>query len=108
MNSSPEDKEIIDSIIPPYSQFVEAGYTDGWMQDHHKTPGFTCCQAEDLLNRKSELYERIDLVFSLQEPTWVKDMRVVGISQPNKTLQHGPRVWPSDHGGVTAELDFRE
>jgi hypothetical protein len=29
MNSSPEDKEIIDSIIPPYSQFVEAGYTDG-------------------------------------------------------------------------------
>jgi exonuclease III len=118
MNSSPVDLPIPGplplppqfdkGIIPPYLQFVEVGYIDGWMQGHHKTPGFTCCQAENLLNRKSELYERIDLIFSRQEPAWVKDMHVVGISQPDKTLQHGPRLWPSDHGGVTAELDFWE
>jgi len=29
MNSSPEDQEI-NGIIPPYEQFVNAGYTDGW------------------------------------------------------------------------------
>jgi endonuclease/exonuclease/phosphatase family metal-dependent hydrolase len=118
MNSSPVDLPISGSlplpppfdngIIPPYLQFVEAGFIDGWMQNHHKTPGFTCCQAEDLLNKKSELYERIDLVFSRQEPKWVEDMRVVGANQSDKTLMHGPRLWPSDHGGVTAELNFWE
>jgi hypothetical protein len=118
MNSSPVDlptpgplslpSPFGNGIIPPYMQFVEAGFIDGWMQNHHKTPGFTCCQAEDLLNKKSELYERIDLVFSRQEPKWVEDMRVVGANQSDKTLQHGPRLWPSDHGGVTAELNFWE
>jgi endonuclease/exonuclease/phosphatase family metal-dependent hydrolase len=109
MNSSPKDNEEIQGIIPPYVQFLEAGYTDEWTLRRHVTPGYTCCQAEELLNKKSELYERIDLIFSLQEPAWVEDMRVVGTRQSDKTLPFaGPRLWPSDHGGVAAELRFWE
>jgi hypothetical protein len=68
MNSSPEDKEI-DGITPPYLQFVGAGYTDGWTLRRHVTPGYTCCQAENISNKQSELFERIDYIFSKQE-TW--------------------------------------
>lgn len=106
MNSSPEDEEI-NGIIPPYWQFIDAGYTDGWTLRRQASPGYTCCQAEDLLNKKSELYERIDLIFSRQE-TWVEDMHIVGTMQSDKTLPPGPRLWPSDHAGVTGELHFWE
>jgi len=118
MNSSPEDQEIPgplplpppfnNGIIPPYWQFVDADYTDGWMLRRHVTPGYTCCQKEDLLNKKSELYERIDLIFSRQEPAWVEDIRVVGNKQSDKTLPPRPRLWPSDHGGVAGEFHFWE
>ena len=106
MNSSPDDTESY-GMVPPYEQFVEAGYIDGWLQTHQRSPGYTCCQKEELLNKKSELYERIDLVFSRQEPQWVKDIHIVGIKPSDKTLpSKGPRLWPSDHGGVSAELHF--
>jgi endonuclease/exonuclease/phosphatase family metal-dependent hydrolase len=106
MNSSPDDTEV-NGIVPPYDQFVDAGYIDGWLQTHQHTPGYTCCQDEELLNKLSKLYERIDLVFSRQEPLWVKDVHIVGIKPSDKTLPStGPRLWPSDHGGVSAELRF--
>ncbi len=106
MNSSPDDKES-DGIIPPYEQFVDAGYIDEWLQAYQHTPGYTCCQDEDLLNKPSKLYERIDLVFSRKVPKWVKDIHIVGIKPSDKTLSsNGPRLWPSDHGGVSAELRF--
>jgi endonuclease/exonuclease/phosphatase family metal-dependent hydrolase len=106
MNSSPDDREF-KGIIPPYEQFVDAGYIDGWLQTYQHTPGYTCCQDEDLLNKPSKLYERIDLVFSRKVPKWVKDIHIVGIKPSDKTLPStGPRLWPSDHGGVSAELRF--
>lgn len=106
MNSSPDDTEA-NGILPPYDQFVDAGYIDGWLQTHQHTPGFTCCQDEKLLNKPSNLYERIDLVFSRKVPQWVKDVNIVGIKPSDKTLPStGPRLWPSDHGGVSAELRF--
>lgn len=106
MNSSPDDTEAY-GMVPPYAQFVDAGYIDGWLQTYQHTPGFTCCQDEELINKQSKLYERIDLVFSRKVPQWVKDVHIVGIKPSDKTLPStGPRLWPSDHGGVSAELRF--
>jgi endonuclease/exonuclease/phosphatase family metal-dependent hydrolase len=115
LNSSPEDVEIPGplplpepfdrGITPPYWQLVDAGFTDTWTRRPHFALGLTCCQAEDLLNRKSELYERIDLIFT-QQPVWVEDMQVVGARQWDKTLPTRPRLWPSDHAGVAATLHF--
>jgi hypothetical protein len=116
MNSSPDDVGISgplplpapfdNGIVPPYQQLVSAGYTDGWLLREHQSPGFTCCQDENLRNKKSALSERIDMIFSLQQPAWVEDIRVVGNKQKDKTLSPPPRLWPSDHGGVAAELQF--
>ena len=106
MNSSQGDT-VISGMVPPYDQFVDAGYIDEWLQTVQQTPGYSCCQEEELLNAQSNLYERIDLVFSRQEPLWVKDVHLVGIKPSDKTLPStGPRLWPSDHGGLSAELRF--
>lgn len=114
MNSSPEDKEIVglpapfeNGIIPPYLQFVAAGYTDGWTLRRHVTPGYTCCQAENLSNKQSELFERIDYIFSKQE-TWGENIRLVGTRQSDKTFPPATRLWPSDHAGIVGELHFWE
>lgn len=104
MNSSPDDKEI-PGIIAPYWQFVEAGYIDTWTLTPHSTPGYTCCQAEYLLNKSSKLYERIDHIFSKQD-TWIENIHLVGNRQADKTLPPGARLWPSDHAGVGGELNF--
>jgi endonuclease/exonuclease/phosphatase family metal-dependent hydrolase len=106
MNSSPNDLEI-NGITPPYLQFVDSGYTDAWTLRRHVTPGHTCCQAEDLLNKPSELYERIDYIFSKQE-TWGENVHLVGIRKSDKTLPPLVQLWPSDHAGVVGELHFWE
>lgn len=117
MNSSPEDQPVTGSlelpspfdkgITPPYRQFVDAGYTDGWTLRHHVTPGYTCCQAENLLNKQSELYERIDYIFSKQD-TWGEDIHLVGARHSDKTLPPAARLWPSDHAGLVGALHFWE
>jgi hypothetical protein len=52
------------------------------------------------------LYERVDILFSLDAPTDVKQARVVGATVSDKTPPPGLGLWPSDHGAVTAELQF--
>lgn len=120
LNSSPEDVPFEsdlplpllrcdpDEIIPPYIQFVEAGYTDVWTLRPGRNPGFTCCQAADLSNRRSTLSERIDMIFSFDLPRRVKRARVVGDRVAEKTRPPGPRLWPSDHGGVVATLRLED
>ncbi|WP_295584865.1 endonuclease/exonuclease/phosphatase family protein [uncultured Lamprocystis sp.] len=115
-NSSPEDAGVPgplplpepfdQGLVPPYQQLAAAGYTDGWTLRWHVRPGFTCCQAEDLLNENSQLYERIDLILSWPAPARVEDIRVVGTKHWDKTRPPAPRLWPSDHGAVAAELRF--
>ena len=68
--------------------------------------GLSCCQAEDLLNRKSDLYERIDLIFSLAPPRKVQEARLLGESISDKTLPVGKGLWPSDHASVGARLQY--
>jgi endonuclease/exonuclease/phosphatase family metal-dependent hydrolase len=107
-SSSPEDGMLVvgpTTIVPPYLQFVTAGFTDTWPLRPGKTPGFTCCQLADLSNQQSILDERIDQIFSREVPSKVK-ARVVGARVSDKTRPS--RLWPSDHGGVVAELEFDE
>jgi endonuclease/exonuclease/phosphatase family metal-dependent hydrolase len=111
-NSDPRDIEEIEGITPPYQIFADE-YVDVWtMRPGARTGkgaplvGYTCCQAEDLTNHRSELYERIDLIFSLATPKKVKDARLLGESVADKTPPPGPRLWPSDHASVAARLQY--
>jgi endonuclease/exonuclease/phosphatase family metal-dependent hydrolase len=113
INSSPEDEPIggplplpppfDQGIVPPYQQFVEAGFDDVWTLRPRLDPGFTCCQAADLLNEVSLLDERIDMVFTRTEPHRAS-ARVFGKRPADKTRSG---LWPSDHAGVGARLLFR-
>ncbi|MDX1374624.1 MAG: hypothetical protein R3357_03610 [Burkholderiales bacterium] len=109
MNSAPEDAVVqtpLGDIVPPYLQFAGAGFTDAWTRRPGKVSGVTCCQAANLANHKSALYERIDLIWSRETPAKVKQARVVGADVSDKTPPAGQGIWPSDHGGVVAELQF--
>jgi hypothetical protein len=116
MNSSPEHPAIpgplplpepFDLGIPtPYQLFVGAGFADIWDLRPGRVAGYTCCQLEDLTNRPSALYERVDLIFSLEVPARVKQVRLVGDKASDKTTP-GRGLWPSDHAGVTADLQFQ-
>lgn len=107
INSSPEDVQGQLPLAPPYDQLVAAGYTDAWTELRYPRDGFTCCQASDLLNKRSELSERIDVIFSFDVPDSVRRGRVLGATFWSKTFSTWPvLLWPSDHGSVAAELEF--
>ena len=100
INSSPEDPVQFE-IVPPYIQLVSAAYLDTWTLRPGNPKAYTCCQAEDLLNPESILYERIDVIFTSMEPERVK-ANVVG----NDEDDHLPSgLWPSDHAGVVARME---
>ena len=82
-----------------YTKLKDVDFIDAWSLKGKGT-GFTCCQADDLLNQNSSLTERIDLVM-FQGNFEVKDIGIVGNSQNDRTIS-GLR--PSDHAGVVANL----
>jgi hypothetical protein len=98
-------------INPPYRQWSEgedivglpsgAAYFDAWTLRPGRPPGFTCCQDADLSNEWSVLDERIDLVFSREQPAGVK-ANVVG----NDPADRFSGLWPSDHAGVFVRYAF--
>jgi endonuclease/exonuclease/phosphatase family metal-dependent hydrolase len=120
MNSDPRDETFPSVLpgyppivaVPPYQQFTAlAGLTDIWTRRPGASTGqgaplvgFSCCQAEDLLNRRSGLYERVDLIFSLQSKIKVQDARLLGESVADKTPPAGRGLWPSDHASVGARI----
>lgn len=106
-NSSPQDNYLHDFsafvLTPPYQQMAAAGFLDTWILHRPGEPdGFTCCQAEDLLNQRSALYERIDLILSSEAPRKVK-VHLTGNKPADKTPAG---LWPSDHAGVAARLQY--
>jgi endonuclease/exonuclease/phosphatase family metal-dependent hydrolase len=120
MNSDPRD-EIYPSVppeyppivaVPPYLQFTQlARFTDVWTRQPAAAKGkgaplgsFTCCQWEDLSNFRSDLYERIDLIFSATPPRKVPEAKLLGESIGDKTLPKGKGLWPSDHASVAAKI----
>lgn len=82
-----------------YTKLKDVDFIDAWSLKGKGT-GFTCCQADDLLNQNSSLTERIDLVM-FQGNFEVKDIGIVGNSQNDRTISG---LWPSDHAGVVANL----
>ena len=77
-------------------------YTDIWTLRPGKPPGFTCCEAADLSNGESMLYERIDVIFSLIPPERVK-ANVLNNNPEDKTPSG---LWPSDHATVVGRLFY--
>jgi endonuclease/exonuclease/phosphatase family metal-dependent hydrolase len=112
INSDPRDPKITlpngQQVLTPYQIFTSNGFTDAWTLRPHPKPGLTCCQAEDLTNGRSELYERIDMIFSLPRPAHVMDVKLLGNKNRDKTEPppHGG-LWPSDHAALAATLKFR-
>ncbi len=104
-NSSPSDQPPA-PLVSPYRRFTSAGFVDSWAAEFGANGGFTCCQAADLRNDRSQLYERVDLIFALQ-PVLVEAARLDGRTVAAKTPPiGGQRLWPSDHAGVAARLRF--
>jgi hypothetical protein len=100
-------------IVPPYMQFIGATFTDAWtMRPGAATGkgapliGFSCCQDEDLGNRRSALYERIDMIFPLVRPKKVMDARLIGTTAASKTSPPGQGIWAADHAAVAATLRY--
>jgi hypothetical protein len=116
-NSDPNDPTVLQSPPPPYPQLpsisnpyvqmTAAGLNDAWLQRPGSVVGLSCCQLADLSNHNSQVYERIDLIWSFDRAWKVKDARVLGETVNFKTRPHGRGLWPSDHGAVTATLQFR-
>ena len=89
---------------PTYSNIVDAGYQDVW--NRVGEPGYTCCQAEDLLNTTSELDQRLDIIFiggfrTAPQGSLGASVQIVG-DHPVDRLPSG--LWPADHAGVVAML----
>jgi exonuclease III len=83
-----------------YQTLINAGLTDAWKLLHPNQPGFTCCQDADLLNARSKLSHRIDLIL-FRGLAGVDNMKVFG-DLPSDRTPSG--LWPSDHAGVVATL----
>ena len=76
--------------------------TDVWTLRPGKPAGFSCCEAGDLSNAESLLYERIDVIFSLIPPLRVK-ANVLNNDPEDKTPSG---LWPSDHATVVGRLFY--
>jgi hypothetical protein len=88
-----------------YTDLLTYGFEDAWSQSGD---GMTCCQSEDLSDRKSIRDRRVDLVllrgdFGLLEPGIRGAVRTRVLGSRNSDLTESG-LWPSDHAGVLAEM----
>ena len=86
-----------------YAALLGGGFTDAWSARWPRAAGATCCQAEDLRNPVSLLDQRIDLVL-VRGRAHVRAAEVTGAS-PDSLTDDG--LWPSDHAGVVATIQFK-
>jgi hypothetical protein len=93
---------------PTYGLLTGSGYRDAWLDVHPRTPGLTCCHAEDLRNETPQLDQRIDLIligdsFKQRNGQLVGGVQatVLGDDPADRTPSG---LWPSDHAGVVATL----
>lgn len=92
----------VPSATATYGSIIAAGYADAWAARHPSNPGFTCCQATNLLNPISTLTERVDLILT-RGPFNVGKALLVG-DNASERLPSG--LWPSDHAGVVVTLEL--
>lgn len=83
-----------------YANLIGSGFVDTWTQANPSNPGFTCCNAADLLNLTPTLVVRVDHILT-RPSVGVFRSWIVGIDQDNRTPSG---LWPSDHAGVVATL----
>jgi endonuclease/exonuclease/phosphatase family metal-dependent hydrolase len=88
---------------PTYANLLKpkVGFVDAWTEGGSGA-GLTCCQDANLLNPQSKLSDRRDFVLFRHGPFKVIDAQVVGADPATDRTPSG--LWPSDHGGVVAEL----
>ncbi|MGR4878210.1 endonuclease/exonuclease/phosphatase family protein [Streptomyces sp. LARHCF249] len=89
-----------------YNNLLAAGFTDAWTAHRGRVrgPGFTCCQAADLMNTVSTLTQRIDYVLYRGRGLKALSTHRVGASPADRTPSG---LWPSDHAGVRSVLRLR-
>ena len=102
-----------DVIVPPYTQFIAATFTDAWtMRPGTATGkgapliGLSCCQLEDLVEPPFDAVraDRHDLPFASAEQ--VMDARLIGTTAASKTWPPGLGLWAADHAAVAAALQY--
>jgi len=92
------------SDTPTYGNFIDADFVDAWGP---RRRGYTCCQPEHLLNRRSELDRRVDVILLRGDFGHLLPLRTavfawrVGHRVRDKTPSG---LWPSDHAGVVAAM----
>lgn len=90
-----------------YQLMAGAGYTDVWtVRAPLGQSGLTCCQEVVLTNPESSLSERIDFVWTSNVTLSSPVLAFTLGDQPFFRTRTRPRLWPSDHAGVTALLRF--
>jgi endonuclease/exonuclease/phosphatase family metal-dependent hydrolase len=87
-----------------YGDIVGAGFADAWPTARPDDPGYSCCEAADLLNADPTLDQRIDLVFT-RGPFQILGATLTGNTPADKTSSGR---WPSDHAGVVATLGLEQ
>jgi hypothetical protein len=80
-----------------------AKFHDAFGEAHPGDPGFTCCQAADLLNPTSQNSERVDLI--LYRGDFQTDS--IGLIGSDATHRTPSGLWPTDHFGVAGTLGVR-
>jgi Endonuclease/Exonuclease/phosphatase family len=78
-------------------------FRDAYVQSGNSDPGLTCCQQPDLKNATSTADGRIDLVLN-RGRFRVNDVAVTGTDPTTNKTPDG--LWPSDHFGVLAHVEF--
>lgn len=85
-----------------YNALRALGFGDAWDAASVPGAGLTCCQAPDLTNPMSILYQRVD--FILYRGDWsAQGTRTAG-DLPQDRTRTPIRLWPSDHAGVVSRL----
>ena len=93
---------------PTYENFRLANFDDAWALARGLAPGFSCCQAGNLLNPDSLLSERVDWVLfrgKYRGDFQVLNADLIGNKQ-NDRIPSG--LWPSDHAGLVVKLQLPE
>ncbi|RDI71370.1 endonuclease/exonuclease/phosphatase family protein [Halopelagius longus] len=86
---------------------LSADFTDAWATARPDDAGYTCCQDPTLGNERSLLDERVDHVLVRGGPTPAEAVLVGASPSDRVDGSDGRTLWPSDHAGVIATLQWR-
>ena len=79
--------------------------TDVWRVLQPGAPGWTGCQAPDLLNEESRLDKRLDAILCSADLAPQRVRRIAADAESRiESPVNGRRLWPSDHAGVQATI----